>query len=68
LFIKGIAIPPPNIPPNLDTLSDEELRLMEQNTKQGCLARIKYITDIKCMLDAAVVMMNQYSSACLMAG
>lgn len=56
------------MPPNLDTLSDEELRLMEQNTRQGCLARIKYITDIKCMLDAAVVMMNQYSSACLIAG
>jgi len=41
---------------------------MEQNTRQGCLARIKYITDIKCMLDAAVVMMNHYSSACLVAG
>jgi len=52
----------------LDTLTDEELRLMEQNTRQGCLARIKYITDIKCMLDAAVVMMNHYSSACLVAG
>ncbi|XP_026816134.1 E3 ubiquitin-protein ligase synoviolin B-like isoform X2 [Rhopalosiphum maidis] len=67
-FVGGIAIQPPNIPPNLDTLTDEELRLMEQNTRQGCLARIKYITDIKCMLDAAVVMMNQYSSACLVAG
>lgn len=67
-FVGGIAIQRPNMPPNLDTLSDEELRLMEQNTRQGCLARIKYITDIKCMLDAAVVMMNQYSSACLIAG
>ncbi|KAE9543535.1 hypothetical protein AGLY_002335 [Aphis glycines] len=67
-FVGGIAIQPPNIPPNLDTLTDEELRLMEQNTRQGCLARIKYITDIKCMLDAAVVMMNHYSSACLVAG
>ncbi|XP_025198117.1 E3 ubiquitin-protein ligase synoviolin B-like [Melanaphis sacchari] len=67
-FVGGMAIQPPNVPPNLDTLTDEELRLMEQNTRQGCLARIKYITNIKCMLDAAVVMMNHYSSACLVAG
>lgn len=56
------------MPPNLDTLSDEELRVMEENTRQGCLARLKYITDIKCMLDAAAVMMNHYSSARLVAG
>lgn len=68
MLIKGLAIQPPNMPDNLDTLSDEELRLMEQNTRQGCLARLKYINDVKCMLDAATVMMNQYSSACLIAG
>lgn len=68
MYIKGIAIPPPPIPANLDSLSDEELRLMEQNTRQACLARLKYVTDIKYMLDAAIVMMNHYSSACLIAG
>lgn len=65
---KGVAIQPPTLPDNLDALSDEELRLMEQNTRNGCLARLKYITDIKCMLDSAIVMMNHYSSACLIAG
>jgi len=67
-FIGGAAIQPPHVPINLDTLSDEELRIMEQNTKDGCLARLKYITDIKCMLDSAIIMMNHYSSACLIAG
>lgn len=66
--MKGAAIQPPQIPTNLDSLSTEELRIMEQNSRDGCLARLKYVNDIKCMLDAAVVMMNHYSSACLIAG
>lgn len=64
----GLAFQLPQMPDNLDSLSDEELRLMEQNTRQGCIARLKYITDIKCMLDTAVLLMNHYSSACLIAG
>ncbi|XP_050520904.1 E3 ubiquitin-protein ligase synoviolin-like [Daktulosphaira vitifoliae] len=67
-FIGGAAIQLPIMPQNLTDLSDEELKIMEQNTREGCLARLKYITDIKAMLDAAVVMMNHYSSACLIAG
>lgn len=63
-----MAIQLPQMPANLDTLTDEELRVMEENTRRGCLARLKYITDIKCMLDTAMVMMNHYSSACLIAG
>jgi len=58
----------PKIPDNLDSLTDEELRLMEENTRRGCIARLKYINNIKCMLDASVTLMNHYSSACLIAG
>jgi len=58
----------PELPEDLDQLSDEELRLMEQNTRDGCLARLKYVTNIKCMLEASLVMMNHYTTACHLAG
>ncbi|VVC28847.1 Hypothetical protein CINCED_3A018772 [Cinara cedri] len=64
----GVAIQHPELPADLDTLSHEELYQMEQNTRAACIARLKYVTDIKTMLDAAMVMMNHYSSACLVAG
>ncbi|XP_050443055.1 E3 ubiquitin-protein ligase synoviolin B [Adelges cooleyi] len=67
-FIGAAAIQPPPVPDNLSALSDKELRIMEGNTREACLARLKYVTDIKTMLDAAMVMMNHYSSACLIAG
>lgn len=56
------------MPNNLDTLSDEELYQMEQNTRNACLARIKYLNEIKTMLDVSMVMMNHYTTACLAAG
>lgn len=58
----------PEIPEDLDKLSDKELRLLEQNTRDGCLARLKYVNNINCLLQAAVVMMNHYTTACDAAG
>lgn len=53
---------------DLDALSDEKLSLMEQNTRNGRLARLKYLTNIKCKLDATIRKMNHYSSAWILAG
>lgn len=58
----------PELPDDLDTLTDEELRIMEQNTREGCIARLRYVTDIKCMLETTMSMMKQYTAACQIAG
>ncbi|XP_044264833.1 E3 ubiquitin-protein ligase synoviolin A [Tribolium madens] len=55
--------PPPMPPPNLQSLSPEELRRMEGNERQNVEARIQCLRNIQVMLDAAVVMMQQYSAA-----
>lgn len=67
-MLKGIAIESPDLPPNLDALSDDELRLLEQNTRQACTDRLKFLQDIKCMLDSAALLMNHYNSARLISG
>lgn len=67
-MLKGIAIQHPHLPPNLDALSDDELRRLEQNTRQACVDRLKFLNDIKCMLDSAGLLMNHYNSAYLISG
>lgn len=67
-FVGGVAVQAPELPDDLDVLTDEELRIMEQNTREGCIARFKYVTDIKCMLETTMSMMKQYSAACQIAG
>lgn len=67
-MFKGVAIQPPYLPPNLDALSDDELRHLEQNTRQACADRIQFLHDIKCMLDTAALLMNHYNSARVISG
>uniref|UniRef100_A0A336MJC4 RING-type E3 ubiquitin transferase n=1 Tax=Culicoides sonorensis TaxID=179676 RepID=A0A336MJC4_CULSO len=61
-FITPYAVPPPPMPPNLDTLSDEELRLLEGNERKNVEERIKLLKNIQLMMDASVALMNQYSA------
>jgi E3 ubiquitin-protein ligase synoviolin len=55
------AIPPPPIPSNLDTLTDEEVRALEGNERKHVEERIKLLRNIQTLLDASVSLMNQYS-------
>lgn len=60
--------PPPMPPQNLQNLSDEELRQMEGNERANVEARIQCLRNIQVMLDAAVVMMQQYTAAATLSG
>lgn len=60
--------PPPMPPSNLASLSTEELRRMEGNEREHVEARIRCLQNIQVMLDAAVLMMNQYSAAVATSG
>lgn len=61
-FITPYAVQPPPMPPNLDALSDEELRLLEGNERRNVEERIKLLRNIQLMMDASVALMNQYSA------
>ncbi|KAL3286350.1 hypothetical protein HHI36_000858 [Cryptolaemus montrouzieri] len=60
--------PPPMPPQNLQHLGDEELRQMEGNERANVEARIQCLRNIQIMLDAAVVMMQQYTAAATLSG
>lgn len=60
--------PPPLPPQNLRSLSAEELRNLEGNERDNVAARIQCLRNIQIMLDAAVVMMQQYTAAATMSG
>ncbi|KAJ8957661.1 hypothetical protein NQ318_017553 [Aromia moschata] len=49
-------------PQNLATLSPEELQRMEGNERENVEARIQCLRNIQVLLDAAVVMMQQYNA------
>uniref|UniRef100_A0A1L8DSP6 RING-type E3 ubiquitin transferase n=1 Tax=Nyssomyia neivai TaxID=330878 RepID=A0A1L8DSP6_9DIPT len=55
-------VPPPPMPPFLDTLSDEELIVLEGTERRNVEARIRLLRNIQTMLDASVALMNQYSA------
>ena len=59
-------MPPP--PADLSGLSEEELHLLENQERAGLEARVRCLRDIRTLLDAAVVMMEQYSRAAAVAG
>ncbi|XP_017474352.1 PREDICTED: E3 ubiquitin-protein ligase HRD1 isoform X3 [Rhagoletis zephyria] len=59
-FIAPYAVPPPPMPPDLSTLSDEELKALEGNERQHVEERIKLLRNIQLMLNAAGVLMNNY--------
>ncbi|XP_055384436.1 E3 ubiquitin-protein ligase HRD1 [Condylostylus longicornis] len=61
-FIAPFAMPPPPMPPGLDTLTDEELRAIEGNERKHVEERIKLLRNIQLLLDASVALMNQYSA------
>ncbi|GMT10710.1 hypothetical protein PFISCL1PPCAC_2007, partial [Pristionchus fissidentatus] len=62
----GFPFPPPPIapplPPSTAGLSEEELRVLEGNTRVALEARIRVLSDISALLDAAVMQMQQYVS------
>ncbi|XP_015591052.1 E3 ubiquitin-protein ligase synoviolin isoform X2 [Cephus cinctus] len=63
-FPPMVPLPPvPTPPPNLTTLSEEELRAMEGNMRQAVEARIETLQRVQLLLDAANAMMNQYQTA-----
>ncbi|XP_043274044.1 E3 ubiquitin-protein ligase HRD1 [Venturia canescens] len=63
-FPTTVPLPPvPTPPPNLTTLSEDELRAMEGNLRQTVEARIQTLQRVQLLLDAANAMMNQYQMA-----
>lgn len=63
-FPAAVPLPPvPTPPPNLSTLSEDELRAMEGNLRQAVETRIQTLQRVQLLLDAANAMMNQYQSA-----
>lgn len=66
-LVPFMGIPPyvmtlPPVPPALDTLTDEELRIMEGNERHHLEERIKHLQNIRTLLDASVALMNQYTA------
>ncbi|XP_055586586.1 E3 ubiquitin-protein ligase HRD1 [Uranotaenia lowii] len=59
--IPPYAMQIPQAPPALDTLSEEELRVMEGNERRHIEERIKHLQNIRTLLDASAVLMNQYT-------
>lgn len=62
--------PFPHIPFNLappmppfENLSDEELRRLESQTREGLEARVRCLQNIQTLLDVSVVMLQQYCAA-----
>jgi E3 ubiquitin-protein ligase synoviolin len=50
---------PPTSP---EGLSDDELRLMEGQERQNVEARIQWLKDVQCLLDGAMILIQQYNS------
>lgn len=50
-------------PPDFSGLSDEQLRNMESSARQGVEARLQCLHNIQVLLDAATLMLQQYSVA-----
>ncbi|XP_065221765.1 E3 ubiquitin-protein ligase synoviolin B [Planococcus citri] len=58
-FIPGVTTPP--LPPqNWSGLSLEELRQMEENSRRGVEARLQCLRNIHTLMDASVILMQQY--------
>ncbi|CAF4911532.1 unnamed protein product [Pieris macdunnoughi] len=58
----GMPPAPPPRPASLATLSAEELRRMEGTERRNVEARLHLLHEIQAMLDASVLLMQQYSS------
>lgn len=55
-------MPPPPIPPGLDRLSEEELRLLEGTERRNVEERIKFLRNVQTLLDASSALMSQYQA------
>lgn len=63
---QGMFIPP--LPPqNWTGLSVEELRLMEDTGRQGVEARLQCLRNIHTLMDASVILMQQYITSATIA-
>ncbi|XP_058805657.1 E3 ubiquitin-protein ligase synoviolin A [Phymastichus coffea] len=63
-FYPIIHLPPvPVPPPNLTSLSEEELRQMEGNLRSAVEHRIETLRRVQLLIDAAITMMGQYQTA-----
>ncbi|CAH0728306.1 unnamed protein product, partial [Brenthis ino] len=58
----GMPPPPPPRPASLATLSEDELRRMEGTERRNIEARLQLLREIQAMLDASVLLMQQYSN------
>ncbi|XP_041969166.1 E3 ubiquitin-protein ligase synoviolin A [Aricia agestis] len=58
----GMPPPPPPRPANLATLTTEELQRMEGTERRNIEARLKLLHEIQAMMDASVLLMQQYST------
>lgn len=55
---QGMPVPPTS----LDGLTEEELRQMEGQERQNIEARIQWLRDIQCLLDGAMILIQQYNT------
>ncbi|XP_013400615.1 E3 ubiquitin-protein ligase synoviolin A [Lingula anatina] len=65
MFVPGMmpfGMPVPSPPPNFSGLNEEELRAMEGTERRHLEARIQHLRSIHTLLDAAVVMLQQYTT------
>ncbi|XP_071794706.1 E3 ubiquitin-protein ligase synoviolin B-like isoform X2 [Asterias amurensis] len=62
-MMPPFTTPPPMPPPDFAGLTDEELRAMEGSERQHLEARIECLRGIHALLDAAMVQIQQYTSA-----
>ena len=51
---------------NIASLTEEQLRQLESDERQGLECRIQWLRDIQTLLDSAVEQMNQYTLVCLL--
>ncbi|GJQ76284.1 hypothetical protein Trydic_g2013 [Trypoxylus dichotomus] len=62
-FMNPFMTPPPIPPQNLASLTTEQLQQLEGTERENIEARIQWLRNIQIMLDAAVIMLQQYSTA-----
>lgn len=63
LFAPFAPAAPPAVPPALEHLSDAELRRLEGHERQHVVERLRLLRNVQLMLDAASVLMGQYTAA-----
>ena len=61
LSFEGFSFPRPEL--NTSSLTMEELRAMEGETRESDIARISVLRNVHSLLDTAITQLNQYSQA-----